>query len=704
MNKILFGLVISAFLFSFTVFSPLPYAIADHVEDPDEHDVIVLSTGILQQVKTLLKAQASNHDKLVHVLEDQILKRKEHLLKLLDKHPDRAMKYFFPAETVSSFPDEIMHLLEVDIELEGEASTVIANFPDGTTKTFYSLKDLKTNKTFNLYLAESSPFLKSGNIVKVTGKKIDDQNIALANGTTSIQTTTVAATTVSGDQPTVVIPINFQDTALPCSDSSVQSFFFSASNSIKNYYAESSFNKVNVVGVVAPRVTIPYNSTDACNYSTWSTAADNLLSSQGFNLNGYTHKVYQFPFSSSCGYIGLGTIGGSPSKAWVFRCDMVDVTAHEYGHNLGWHHASTGTLTTAGDEYGDMSCIMGYSGVGLRHPNSVHKIESGWIPSSRVQNVTSNGTYTLYKSEDGNTTSVQALKVHKADTNEDYYVSFRYPMGFDSSLSSSYSNKVSIHRWGGVSGTKTYLLSNLDNGESFSDPTNGITFQTLSHDTNVAVVSVNLGNAVCAHNAPLVSVSPLSKTGSKGQTLSYTLTVTNKDSSSCPNTTFNLNQSLPSGWSGSFSPTSVSLASSASSSVSWNVTSSSSSLDGTYPVTSSVINSSDVSKFSNTDASYLVFSDLGAPVVTITNPIDGATIATNNVTVKATATDDVKVVKVEFYFDGVVVKKDASAPYSYIWYPKRSTSGLHTITVKAYDGQNNVGTATVSVINAALAK
>lgn len=714
-NRILFGLVVSVFVFTFTLCPPQPLVRADHVheEDNDEQEVIILTNDLLVQVKMLIRAQANNHDRVAQMIKKQILKRKEHILKLLEKHPERAMKYLLPADAVSQFPDEIQELLESDVEMAGEITTTIAHLNNGSSKVFYSLKDPKNrNKNINLHFNKKVPLFKSGSIVKIKGKKIDDQNIALeANGTNNVQTVLVASADVSGEQKTIVIPINFQDSALPCSDSNLQSFFFSASDSIKNYYAESSFNKINVTGVVSPRVTIPYKSTDACNYSSWSTAADNALTSQGFSLSGYTRKIYQFP-SSSCGYIGLGTIGGNPSRSWVFRCDIVDVTAHEFGHNLGWHHASTGTLNSEGDEYGDMSCIMGYSAVGLRHANAVHKIESGWIPSSRVTTITNSGTYTIYKSEDGNTTSAQVLKIRKNDTNEDYYVSFRSSMGFDTSLSSSYSNKVSVHRWNGISGTKTYLLSVLSNGQTFSDPTNNITIQMLSHDSNVAVLSVNVGGSlppppppppVCTRSAPLVNLSPLSQTASRGQSLNYTLSVTNQDSSECSNATFSLRKTIPSGWSSSFSPTSLTLAPSATGTVTFKVTSKSTAADGTYTVKAKVSNASDLNKNATAEATYIVFSDAATPEVSITAPFDGQTIL-SNFSIKATATDDLKVTKVEFYIDDVFVSKDSFSPYTYTWYIKRFPYGTHKITVKAYDAKNHVGTASVFVTTAVATK
>ncbi len=702
-NKFLFGLVVALFVTASPQLSR-QYAFADHVHSADEQEIVVLSTGILHQVKALLRAEAADREKVADQLRINILLRKEKLLQLLEKNPSAALHLLLPSETVSLLPDDVRELLEADVNLNGQLSTLIANFPDGTVRTFYTLRNGSDAQSYQIYFAGTAPQLPSGSVVSVKGKKVDAQHVVLeANGnntSSSFQTIQVAATSVSGNQNTLVIPISFKDSTVPCSDAALNDLFFTGTNSIKNYYADSSFNQINVTGMVAPRVTIPYNSTDACNYSAWSSAADSAVAATGINLSSYPRRVYQFP-STSCGYIGLGTIGGNPSQAWIFRCDIADVSAHEYGHNLGWHHASTGTLTTAGDEYGDTSCIMGYSGVGLRHPNTVHKVESGWIPSSRVQTVTNNGTYNIYLSEVGNTTSFQALKIHKADTSEDYYVSFRHPTGFDSNLAGSYADKVSIHRWSGVSGTKTYLLTSLDVGGVFSDSTNGITIQELSHDTNVAVVSVSFATPLCTLNNPSVSVNPLSKTGSKGQMLGFSVNITDNDSPGCSNSSFNLTQILPSGFTGSFSQSTVTLAPSASTTVNWNVTSDATALDGTYTISPSAANASDSSKVGSNYGSYVVFSDSIPPIVSILNPLNGSSISGQNITITATAVDDIRVTKVEFYIDNRLDATDTSTPYSDSWNIKKVSNGSHSIMVKAYDSSNNVSTASITVNKAA---
>ena len=80
-----------------------------------------------------------------------------------------------------------------------------------------------------------------------------------------------------------------------------------------------------------------------------------------------------------------------------------------------------------------------------------------------------------------------------------------------------------------------------------------------------------------------------------------------------------------------------------------------------------------------------------APIVSITQPTDGAVIytAANSVTISATASDvDGTVAKVEFFVDGVKISEDTTAPYQAVWTP---TYGPHELTAQATDIQNGTG-------------
>jgi len=89
--------------------------------------------------------------------------------------------------------------------------------------------------------------------------------------------------------------------------------------------------------------------------------------------------------------------------------------------------------------------------------------------------------------------------------------------------------------------------------------------------------------------------------------------------------------------------------------------------------------------------------DTTPPTTSITAPANNATVS-GTVNVTASASDNVGVVKVEFYIDNVLKSTSTTAPYSFSWNTTTVANGSHTINSKAYDAAGNVGTsATVTV-------
>jgi hypothetical protein len=84
--------------------------------------------------------------------------------------------------------------------------------------------------------------------------------------------------------------------------------------------------------------------------------------------------------------------------------------------------------------------------------------------------------------------------------------------------------------------------------------------------------------------------------------------------------------------------------------------------------------------------------DTTPPTTAITAPVAGATV-TGTTAVSATASDNVAVTKVEFYLDNVLQSTDTTAPYDWSWNTTTSANGAHSLTSKAYDAANNVGTS-----------
>jgi len=89
--------------------------------------------------------------------------------------------------------------------------------------------------------------------------------------------------------------------------------------------------------------------------------------------------------------------------------------------------------------------------------------------------------------------------------------------------------------------------------------------------------------------------------------------------------------------------------------------------------------------------------DTTPPTTSIDSPTDGATVS-GTVTVSASATDDVGVVRLELYIDGVLALSATSGPISYSWNTTLVANGAHTLMTKAYDAAGNLGVSpTVNV-------
>jgi hypothetical protein len=380
-----------------------------------------------------------------------------------------------------------------DTTVTGEVTVLYADdFENKRSELIYRLREIHGDRTFNLHVPEKvKGKLTTGTVVKIHGQaKGRDLYLPADGAAQQVETLTVAAAAVSGEQRTIVILANFTDASVSCSANEVRDLMFTDSNdtSVDDLYQETSLGEIWFAGDVAGPYTIDYASTGSCATSAWGSALDAAAQADGFNISAYNRKVYVIPRSNPCGWAGLGTVGGNPSRSWIFRCGIPDVYAHELGHNLRMHHASTET-----SEYGDTSDIMGYGGYPLRQINAPHQEQMGWRAPAQIQTVTASGFYDiapleLYSFE---TAAPQVLKIDKPDTSDSYYLSYRQPIGFDANLRPQYLDGLAIHRHNG-NGGKTYYLATLVDGESYVDTTNGMTFTQVSHSAQGVSVDIQL--------------------------------------------------------------------------------------------------------------------------------------------------------------------------------------------------------------------
>jgi len=90
--------------------------------------------------------------------------------------------------------------------------------------------------------------------------------------------------------------------------------------------------------------------------------------------------------------------------------------------------------------------------------------------------------------------------------------------------------------------------------------------------------------------------------------------------------------------------------------------------------------------------------DTIAPLTTLTSPANGAAV-TGNVTISATATDNIGVTEVRFYADGQLVATDTTAPYSALWNSTATPDGAHQLLAEGYDAAQNRGSSQAVSVN-----
>ena len=328
---------------------------------------------------------------------------------------------------------------------EGTPATIVGvvtalyadDFRNQRSELIHYIRDERTQRSFRLrFRGDALNGLKSGIRAQISGRVLDEEllveaaSIEPAGGTgTPTGGSGIVSDHVTGDQRTLVMLANFRDVAVTCSPDDVRAMVFGDAGSftVSGLYLAASESTVTFSGAVANPVTIDAASTDPCDISGWSAAADAQLLANGVTPSAYPRRVYVMP-PNSCPAAGYGTVGGAQSNAWVFTCDVAGVFAHEIGHNLGMGHASSPT-----SRYGDGTDPMGFSGWQLRGLNAAHRQQLGWLDTGSVALIQEGGVHTLpaLALDAAQAPAPRALMVPKPDTNEYYYVAFRQPLNFD---------------------------------------------------------------------------------------------------------------------------------------------------------------------------------------------------------------------------------------------------------------------------------
>lgn len=90
--------------------------------------------------------------------------------------------------------------------------------------------------------------------------------------------------------------------------------------------------------------------------------------------------------------------------------------------------------------------------------------------------------------------------------------------------------------------------------------------------------------------------------------------------------------------------------------------------------------------------------DTTPPTVSITSPKNGASVKRGkNLSITASASDNVGVIKVQFLVSGSVICIDTTSPYSCNWQVPNKNGATYTLTAQAYDAAGNAASNSITV-------
>ncbi|HHY0575568.1 TPA: Ig-like domain-containing protein [Vibrio parahaemolyticus] len=586
-----------------------------------------------------------------HYLEQMISLahgRQALLSELFQSDPSAVAQVVLTAKARKGMPEKVQALLEQEQTLEGELEVFYEDYEDHSKSRLRHV--LNTSEGFiEVHGSSQSPInaIQSGVKVRARGwkfKDVADKWDALvvadeadglsvlaqdSTGTVTASTTTSSAalSNTFGEQRTLVLLVNFQDNPQqPWTIDEVKDMVF---GKVNDFYKENSFGQTWLSGDVHGYYTLPINS--SCDYKGFESYITAAAEADGIDTSSYSRKVYIYPKVESCGWSGMGTVGGNPSRAWINGAFRLNTIGHELGHNFGLHHAQAlecGTNTVGGTcynySYGDTLDIMGTSN---GHFNAFNKEQLGWIKPSEqeVITVTNSGTYSLEPYETAPAGAAKGLRIKRGTDAVSgqplwYYIEYRQPIGFDSFLEgqTTITDGVVFHAVTGDDLSSVQLLDMTPNsvnsdlidaaliaGNTYEDTEAGITITTEWADSSGASVHVSFAEPMCVPSMPSVAVVSNQVSGvESGSTVGYSVTVTNNDGDGCATSNFAIEANAPSGW--VTTPSQLNLAPGASDTVTVDVTSDQAAIDGTYGITFNVTNVTDTDYDASATANYVV--------------------------------------------------------------------------------------------------
>lgn len=562
------------------------------------------------------KAEAKDKPKIMQEMTILSLIRKDNALKLAKENPKDFLSVTFSGQNAGYLPDEIQKNIEKETTVEGKILYEHKdNFENNTSTTDYSIKTADDTE-YNLEFSSEPPIAPSGT-QKVTGVVLGETIVAV---TSSLVSSTTSSTGLAGSLPfnqkIAIIAYRYQDTT---GDQRTVAQLLSTTGKFISDYKAWSYGKFSLSGYNNANgdffgiYTIPVNKTE-CGVEPLGVKrelARDMAKAQGFSDANYGTVIYSF--YPGCGYPEGMANNEYGNNAVVTSNYSYSLIEHEYGHTLGFAHSDafncsqSGSRTTLSQNcqsvgnygYGDPFDIMG-SGNGSYDISSIFKEMTGWIEPNQIQKVTTTGNYTLTPLA----TPTAGLKILKIPRWQSIwgmtyiYVEFRTNNSPD-----RINNKVFLrvshdpqniiddrnlpYLLDTTSATETFSDTGMTIGQTVTDYWTGATIKFTSISNGNAIMTITPGTVPCSTFAPTINTA-------NGLTENFYITpggsstvnfkVTSNDLGACSNQVINFSFTLPSGFSGSANPASLTLNPGETKTFDYTVTAPAGTADGVYPV------------------------------------------------------------------------------------------------------------------------